>query len=59
MQDLNLYEQIQNVDFFVVLNLAGKRNMSDRPVHAGAQLLVGAVGCRRQGGLGWAEVLEA
>lgn len=33
--------------------------MSDRPVHAGTLLLVGAVGCRRQGRLGWAKVLEA
>lgn len=33
--------------------------MSDRPVHTGTQVLVGPVGCRRQGGLRWAEVLEA
>lgn len=34
-------------------------NPSYRPVHAGAELLVGAVGCGRQEGLGGAEVLEA
>lgn len=33
--------------------------MSDRPVQAGANVLVGPVGCRRQGGLGRAEVLKA
>lgn len=33
--------------------------LTDRPVHAGTQILAGAVGCRRQGWLGWSEVLEA
>lgn len=33
--------------------------MSDRPVHAGAELLVGPVGSRRQRGLGRTQVLEA
>lgn len=33
--------------------------MTDRPVHAGSQLLVGPVGCRRQGGLRRTQVLQA
>lgn len=33
--------------------------MTDRPVHEAAQLLVGAVGCWGQRGLGGAEVLQA